>query len=104
MAFSGFDDMTISRIFPRSYQKLNGICDPMTITVDRLKIEIPINIQFPGLNINLPIDKNKRNVQHACISNLLVTVFAARHLDKLQMTDNFKTPDNFIYGSQPAKN
>lgn len=103
MTFSGFDDMTISRIFPLSHQKLNGICAPMTITADRLKIEIPIN-KKTGLDINLKIDKIMRNVQQACISNLLVTVFAARHLDKSQMIDNFKTPDNFIYGSQPAKN
>jgi hypothetical protein len=81
-----------------------GICYPKTMTTARLNIEIPINKQLPGLNINLTIDKIKRNVQQACISNSLVTVFAARRLDKTLMTNKFKTSNNFIYGSQPAKN
>jgi len=46
------------------YKKYKRICTPETMTATRLNIEIPINKRI------------KRNVQQACISNLLVTVFA----------------------------
>jgi len=63
MAFPDFNDMIITRKFTRSNQKLDGICAPMTITVDRLKIEIPIN------KISATYNKDNK-------VNKLVTVFA----------------------------
>jgi len=84
--------MSYTRKYSKTHQKINGTSTPMTVNADISKIEVPINKLI------------KRYVQQACISNLLVTVFAARHQDKSQMIDNFKTPNNFIYGGQPAKN
>jgi len=79
MTFSGIDNITFKGKNPFPLQKINKTSALMTIPADKLKIEIPINIII------------KRYVQQACISNLLVTVFAARHLDISLMTDNFKT-------------
>jgi hypothetical protein len=73
------------------------------MTTTRLNIEIPINKQFPGLNIDLPNDKNKRYAQQACMSNLLVTVFAVRRLYKSLIINNFKTSNNFIYDMPTSK-
>jgi len=69
MTFSGFNNMTFIRENPSPYQKINVTCFFETIPADILKIEIPIN-------------KNKRYVQQACISNLLVTVFAVSHRNR----------------------
>ncbi|MCJ7448575.1 MAG: hypothetical protein MUO72_12875 [Bacteroidales bacterium] len=66
MTFSGFDDMTITRKIPRSHQKINRICAPMTIPADRLKIEIPIN-KITSATYNKDNKTNK-----------LVTFFALR--------------------------
>jgi len=65
MAFSGFDNMTITGKNRLSHQKINGTCSPKTMTADRLKIEIPINI-------NNSATYNKDNKV-----NKLVTVFAS---------------------------
>lgn len=51
------------------YQEINGTYGFGTTPADKLKIEIPINILII-----------ERYVQQACISNLLVTVFAASQL------------------------
>jgi hypothetical protein len=91
MAFPGFDNMIITRKFTRSNQKINGICTPMTINADRLKIEIPINILI------------ERYVQQACISNLLVTVFAALHIDSLLITETSLNLFNYAYGTPTRK-
>jgi hypothetical protein len=70
MTFSSFDDMAITRKFTISHQKLNGICAPMTITADKLKIEIPIN-KLTSATYNKDNKVNK-----------LVTVFAVTSCTK----------------------
>jgi hypothetical protein len=91
MAYTGFDNMTITEKSPPSYQKLNGICALKTITADNLNIEIPINKLI------------KRYVQQACISNLLVTVFAALHIDNLYITVTSLNLFNYAYGTPTRK-
>jgi len=57
------------------------------------------------LNIEIPINKLiERYVQQACISNLLVTVFAALRLYTSLIIEKLNPLYNFFYGSQPAKN
>jgi hypothetical protein len=89
MAFSGFDDMTNTRKFTRSHQKFNGICAPMTITADRLKIEIPINIEIPNNETGATYNKDNK-------VNKLVTVFAVPYLDYLPANEKFLSFYNFI--------
>jgi hypothetical protein len=89
MKYTGSDNMTFTAKSPLSYQKINGICALMTAPADNMKIEIPINIII------------ERYAQQACISNLLVTVFAALHLDKLLFIDNSLTLNYCIYGRRP---
>jgi hypothetical protein len=61
----------------------------MTIPANNLKIQILI--------------KNKRYAQQACISNLLVTVFAARRIDKSVITEDIVSTTNFIYCTPTRK-
>jgi hypothetical protein len=49
------------------------------------------------------VGKSLHFVQQACISNLLVTVFAAPRLDTSSNTDIFSTLFNFSYGSPTRK-
>ena len=65
MTNSGSDNMTFTGKNLLSHQKINRICSPKTMTADRLKIEIPINI-------NNSATSNKDNKV-----NKLVTVFAS---------------------------
>ena len=67
-----------------SPSKINWICDLGTDSVDNIKIEIPIML-------------NWRYAQQACISNLLVTVFAALRIDKSVITEDIVSTTNFIY-------
>ena len=55
------------------------------------------------LNIIRTVGSSTHYFQQACISNLLVTVFAARHQDKLLITDNFKPSTNLIFGRPTRK-
>lgn len=41
--FSGFDNMTYTRKYSKSHQKIDGTCDFEIIPADNFKIEIPIN-------------------------------------------------------------
>jgi chitinase len=43
MTYSGFDNMTYTRKYSKSHQKINGTCDFEIIPADNIKIEIPIN-------------------------------------------------------------
>jgi hypothetical protein len=54
-------------------------------------------------NIIRTVGSSTHYFQQACMSNLLVTVFAARHQDKLLRTDNFKPSTNFIFGRPTRK-
>ena len=64
-----------------------------------LRLDKKIEILF---NIIRPVGYSTHYFQQACISNLLVTVFAARHLDKLLITENLKQSIKLIYG-RPAR-
>ena len=65
MTFSDFDDMTITRKFTESNQKINRTCGFETVPADKVKIEIPIN------KINSATYNKDNKV------NKLVTVFAS---------------------------
>ena len=61
----------------------------MTIPANRLKIQILI--------------KNKRYAQQACMSNLLVTVFAARRVDKSVITENKVSTTQLTFSTPTRK-
>lgn len=64
------------------------------MTATRQKIEIPINkTRKSKKRKKISATYNKR-----VISNLLVTVFAARSLDKLLIAQTFKYFNQFFYG------
>ena len=91
MTFSGFDNMTFKGKNPLPHQKINWTCGFETAPADKLKIEIPINKLI------------KRYVQQACISNLLVTAFAALHIDSLLITETSLNLFNYAYGTPTRK-
>jgi hypothetical protein len=72
MTYSGSDNTTVTGTNTFPHQKINGICAPMTITVDNLKIEIPIN------KINATYNKDNT-------VNKLVTVFAVTSYSKRKL-------------------
>jgi hypothetical protein len=55
------------------------------------------------INIIKTVTSPMHYVQQACISNLLVTVFAARRLDKLLITEIFKHQIISVSVGQPFK-
>ena len=65
MAYTGFDNMTMTAKNHFSYHKINGISTSETMTADNFKIEIPINNILTGATYNKDNKVNK-----------LVTVFA----------------------------
>jgi len=53
-------------------------------------------------NIIRLVGSSSHNVQQACISNLLVTVFAARRIDRSVVAENIKQqPSLSIYADAP---
>jgi hypothetical protein len=62
----------------------------MTIPANKLKIQNLI--------------KNMRYAQQACMSNLLVTVFATCRIDRPVITENIRPTTKIINQRQPAKN
>jgi hypothetical protein len=54
-------------------------------------------------NIIKIVGSPMHSVQQACISNLLVTVFAARHQDNLLITNIFQPFTNYVYGRPTRK-
>jgi len=69
---------------------------------DLKKISLGLDKKIENLlNIIRSVGQSTHYFQQACISNLLVTVFAVRRLDKSLMTNNFKTSYNFIYRRPP---
>jgi hypothetical protein len=54
-------------------------------------------------NIIKKVGSPMHYVQQACISNLLVTVFAARHLDNLLITNIFQPLTYCFYGRPTRK-
>lgn len=55
------------------------------------------------LNIIRPVGDSTHYFQQACIINLLVTVFAARRLDKSLITENFNHQIRSVLVGQPFK-
>jgi hypothetical protein len=70
MTFSGFDNMTFIGKNLLPLQKIYRTCDLVTTPADRLKIEIPINIEIPNNETGAPYNKDNT-------VNKLVTVFAS---------------------------
>jgi hypothetical protein len=63
------------------------------------KLSLWIDKKIENLfNIIRPVGQSSHYDQQACISNLLVTVFAARHLDNLLITNIFQPLTNCVYG------
>lgn len=56
------------------------------LTYRDLRLDKKIETLF---NIIRPVGYSTHYFQQACISNLLVTVFAALHLDRLLITEKF---------------
>jgi hypothetical protein len=56
------------------------------------------------LIIIMSVGQSSHYLQQACISNLLVTVFAARRFDRLLITENYIPTSKIINIRQPAKN
>jgi len=54
-------------------------------------------------NIIRPVGKSTHNVQQSCMSNLLVTVFAAHCQNKLLITENFRHQIISVSVGQPFK-
>jgi len=86
LCFNGMPAIGINTLH---LQKINWICDLGTDSADNLEIEIPIML-------------NERYVQQACISNLLVTVFAARRIDKSDIKDNLCITTN-LFNNTPTR-
>lgn len=66
---------------------------------DLKKLSLGQNEKIENLfNIIRPVWQSTHYVQQACISNLLVTVFAAHHPDNLLITNIFQPLTNCVYG------
>ncbi len=65
-----------------------------------LRQDIKIENLFNNIR---PVGYSSHYFQQACISNLLVTVFAARHLDNLLITNILQPLTNCVYGRPTRK-
>jgi hypothetical protein len=70
MTFQSFDNMTFIGKNLLPYQKINRTCGFGTAPEDRLKIEIPINIEIPTNETGATSNTDNK-------VNKLVTVFAS---------------------------
>jgi chitinase len=75
--FSGFDNMSYTRKYSKSHQKINGTYYFETTPADRFKIEIPIN------KISATYNKDNK-------VNKLVTVFADILSEQSQIPNQFR--------------
>ena len=73
--------------------------DPDLINRDLRQYKIIENL----FNIIRSVGQSTHYFQQACISNLLVTVFAARRIDRLLITDNLIPTTKLIYGRLTRK-
>jgi hypothetical protein len=79
--------------------KINIIMDP-----DLKKLSLGSDKKIENLlNIIRSVRQSTHYFQQACISNLLVTVFAARRLDNLLITNIFQPLTNCVYGRPTRK-
>lgn len=68
------------------------------------KLSLGLNKKIENLLIIIrSVGQSSHYLQQACISNLLVTVFAARHLDNLLITNIFQPLTNCGYGRPTRK-
>jgi hypothetical protein len=71
---------------------------------DLKKISLGLDKKIePLLNIIRSVGQSTHYFQQACIINLLVTVFAARHLENFFRTDTFLTLTNCSNGMPTRK-
>jgi hypothetical protein len=71
---------------------------------DMRKLSLGLDKKIENLLIIIrSVGQSLHYVQQACISNLLVTVFAAPRLDSFFTTDNYQTLFNFRNGRPTRK-